>query len=128
MKRLALFSGMALLWVSIAMATSSGDTLQSNDVNATRRYTRAVLERIVADQAYPREALDRGIQGQVLITARIGVDGQIKTAQLRESSGSEVLDQAAVRTVLAVRNLPSPPFMLRGREFTLGVPIIFRIE
>lgn len=98
------------------------------DRNAVRAYSRAVLERILRDQQYPREALRRGVEGRVVVEADIGRDGQVKGARLLESSGSALLDQAALGKVLAVRDLPQPPVGLRDRDFRIGVPIIFRIE
>jgi protein TonB len=95
---------------------------------AVRTYSQAVVTKFIEDQRYPSDALARGLEGRVLVRAHIGLDGQVRGATLLESSGHGMLDQAALDKVLAARDLPSPPEMLRGREFTMGVPIIFRIE
>lgn len=122
-------------WIGIAaflaMAPALAGSPPSADPgvrNAMRDYSQAVVARIIEDQRYPSEALARGLEGRVLVSAQIGPDGQVRGATLLESSGYAMLDQAALEKVRATRNLPEPPVMLRGREFTLGVPIIFRIE
>jgi protein TonB len=96
--------------------------------NALRSYSKNVAALVIQDQHYPTEALKRGVEGRVLIVALIGTDGQVHGARLRQSSGNTVLDEAALEKVLTARGLPDPPEMLRGREFTMEVPIIFRIE
>lgn len=96
--------------------------------NAMRDYSQAVVSKIIEDQRYPSEALERGLEGRVVVAALIGTDGQVRSASVLESSGVAMLDQAALDKVRTTRNLPAPPVMLRGREFTMGVPIIFRIE
>ncbi len=124
------FAAFALLAVGCLAGAHAGSPPSADpaDRNAVRAYSRALLERILRDQQYPREALRRGIEGKVLVEADIGRDGQVKDARLLESSGSPLLDQAAVRKVLAARDLPVPPPGLRDRDFRIGVPIIFRIE
>lgn len=96
--------------------------------NAIRNYSQGVAARVIQDQHYPSEALQHGIEGRVLVVALIGTDGQVHSARLRQSSGYELLDEAALEKVRTARGLPDPPEMLRGREFTMEVPIIFRIE
>lgn len=117
----------ALLCMTPALAGSppSADPAARN---AVRDYSQAVMAKIIEDQRYPSEALERGLEGRVLVAAQIGADGQVRRVTLLESSGYTMLDQAALEKVRATRNLPEPPVMLRGREFTMDVPIIFRIE
>lgn len=123
----AAFALLAAGWLAGAQA-GSPPSADPADRNAVRAYGRALLEGILRDQQYPGEALRRGIEGRVLVEALIGRDGQVSNARLLESSGSALLDQAAMRKVLAARELPLPPPGLRNREFRIGFPIIFRID
>jgi protein TonB len=122
-----LVAALGLLCALPALAGSppSADPAQRN---ALRSYSRNVAALVIQDQHYPTEALKRGVEGRVLILALIGADGQVHGARLSQSSGNTVLDEAALEKVLTARGLPDPPEMLRGREFTMEVPIIFRIE
>jgi periplasmic protein TonB len=120
--------GIAVLLFSGSVLAGSPPTADPGVRNAVREYSQAVVAKFIEDQRYPSDALARGLEGRVLVTAVIGTDGQVRGVKLAESSGHAMLDKAALDKVLATRDLPAPPVLLRGREFTLGVPIIFRIE
>lgn len=44
---------------------------------------------------YPQQALERGIQGTVLLKLTLSVDGEVSQSEVIESSGSPLLDLAA---------------------------------
>ena len=48
---------------------------------------------------YPPDALARGIEGLVLLRVRIGPDGAVQEAAIRQSSGTPSLDESALSTV-----------------------------
>ncbi len=48
---------------------------------------------------YPRIARDRGIEGTVLLSVWVGLDGELKELTVEEASGSRILDEAASETV-----------------------------
>jgi len=125
--RTQLVAALGLLCALPALA-GSPPSADPAERNALRNYSRNVAALVIQDQHYPTEALKRGVEGRVLIVALIGTDGQVHGAKLRQSSGHVVLDEAALEKVLTARGLPDPPEMLRGREFTMELPIIFRID
>jgi len=49
-------------------------------------------------------------------------------AAILQSSGFEVLDNEALEMVQQAAPLPPPPEALRGRELTVMVPIVFRLN
>jgi protein TonB len=49
--------------------------------------------------AYPKDALDRGLEGRVILTVLVGSDGKVEAVTVESSSGQPVLDEAAVRAV-----------------------------
>ena len=53
----------------------------------------------VGNLSYPDEALRRGLSGSLLLEVALNPDGTVKDIVLRRSSGLQVLDDAAVRTV-----------------------------
>jgi TonB family protein len=120
----------AVLWVLAAAgpAVAGSPTLMETERQAVRRYANAVVLRILRDQSYPARALEWRIEGSVTVAARIGRDGRVKSAHVKASSGSDILDAAALEKVLVTTSLPDPPPPLRDREFVLEVPIVFRIE
>jgi protein TonB len=48
---------------------------------------------------YPRLAMRKGQQGMVMVKAKVGVDGDVETVELLESSGHQLLDECALNTV-----------------------------
>lgn len=56
--------------------------------------------------AYPPVSRRLGEQGKVVVRVLIGTDGAAQNAEIRQSSGFERLDQAALRTALKWRYVP----------------------
>lgn len=68
---------------------------------------------------YPRLALQRRQQGEVLIHARVNAEGETEQLQLVQSSGYRLLDQSAMKAVEGWLFLPA---------WRNGVPIVAWIE
>jgi len=77
---------------------------------------------------YPRIAQMRGWQGTSKVELHIDANGNITSSTISESSGFEVLDKQALEMVRKASPLPLPPEVLRGREFTIIVPVAFRLQ
>ena len=77
---------------------------------------------------YPRLAQMRGWQGTSKVELHIDANGNITSSAISESSGFEALDKQALEMVRKASPLPLPPEVLRGREFTIIVPVAFRLE
>ena len=77
--------------------------------------------------AYPPLSKRLGEQGKVIVRVLIGIDGVAHKAEIRQSSGFDRLDQAALNTVLKWRYVPGK----RGgtaEEMWFNVPINFVLE
>ncbi|ABM37871.1 outer membrane transport energization protein TonB [Polaromonas naphthalenivorans CJ2] len=77
--------------------------------------------------AYPPLSKRLGEQGKVVVRVLIGADGVPQKAELRQSSGFDRLDQAALATVLKWRYVPGK----RGgvaEDMWFNVPINFVLE
>lgn len=76
---------------------------------------------------YPPQAFRRGERGVVVVLAAIGPDGVPTSVSLAQSSGSRLLDRAALD---AVRNWRFRPAMANGRPTTgnVAIPIEFNLE
>jgi len=77
--------------------------------------------------AYPAVAQRRHLEGRVVVRVRIDVDGHVKAAEIAQSSGHEVLDEAALE---AVRTWTFEPAHegTRAVESFLNVPFRFRLR
>lgn len=72
-------------------------------------YFNKVRERIKSKWVYPRPAGDRGIEGELLIEFHIAKDGRLAFIELRHSSGTAILDDAALTAVKLAQPFPPVP-------------------
>ncbi len=70
--------------------------------------------------AYPYMSKRLGEQGKTTINVLIGIDGLPKEAKIKQSSGFERLDQAALETVMRWRYVP-------GKRAGVAVPMAFDV-
>jgi len=57
-----------------------------------------------------------------------GSDGTIKSAIIKRSSSYQILDDQALDMVKKSARAEPIPSALRGREFTLDIPVIFELQ
>lgn len=68
------------------------------------------------------------MEGTVIVSCVLARDGFIRQSGIVRSSGSSLLDNAAVRAVRRVGQFPPVPPQLQGEEFAFEVPITFRLS
>jgi len=78
--------------------------------------------------SYPMESRHFGEQGKLLLAILVGADGRVLDAKAMQSSGSERLDQAAIKE--ARQHWRLRPATRNGVPFEqwLTVPVVFRLE
>lgn len=89
------------------------------------RYNAAYLNN--PPPAYPLSARRRGMEGRVLVRAEIQEDGSCSRVELKRSSGTDLLDQAALEAVKKWRFVPAR----KGAQAIsawVDVPITFKLE
>jgi len=76
---------------------------------------------------YPPAAVRDGVEGTVLLRIRIGTRGEVVNVELVKSSGSAVLDNAAID---GVRTWHGRPARIAGRaiETSALLPVVFRLH
>ena len=84
---------------------------------ATRRYKR-----------YPAIAMEKGWQGRVVVRLVIGANGMLASATINTSSGHDILDNQAIDMLKKGKTTVQIPASLRGREFSIDVPVIFNLD
>ena len=90
-------------------------------VAATFQRTLRHIERY---QVYPAEARGERLQGLVQLVFAMGRDGRVLDAWVKQSSGSAVLDKAALDTVKRAQPLPRIPNELPDR-LNVMIPVAF---
>jgi periplasmic protein TonB len=98
------------------------------DTGALKAYGETLARALDKRKNYPRLARMRSWQGTTQLRLRIGPDGKLQDVSVGRSSGFELLDAAAIRMVHESVPLPDVPDVLRGREWTLTVPVVFKLE
>lgn len=72
---------------------------------------------------YPRSA--SGTSGTVMVRITVARDGRLKVLAIANSSGHQVLDQAALKAVQSVRRFPAAPEGLSASSYSFTVPMQF---
>ena len=96
--------------------------------DALAGYGAAFARWLAEHKDYPRLARMRGWQGQVRLRVRVARKGAVMEVEIARSSGFEVLDREAQAMVRRADPLPELPLSLAEREFTLDIPVVFRLE
>jgi protein TonB len=74
---------------------------------------------------YPLEAAGRRLKGEVLVAFTVLADGNVSRIRVVRSSGSPILDMAAVETVRRVAPFPAIPAEAARENWSLTVPLVF---
>ncbi len=106
----------------------------NSDANASAvakaSYARLLLTRLQRAIVYPRRAQRRDIEGIVRVEVVLAASGALKTVRLVGTSGSDILDEAALALVRRVAPFPAVPQDLspRGQDFAFVAPIQYRLN
>lgn len=76
---------------------------------------------------YPASARRRGIEGAVMLEARVGPAGEAREVKIASSAGDAALDEAAVQAVLGWRFEPARRGS-RPVEAWVRIPVVFRLN
>jgi protein TonB len=90
-------------------------------------HVRGIQQAVDANHRYPRIARERRWQGLVKMRVQFLPGGQVGQVSILSSSGFPVLDETALDMVRTA-DLPRAPDGLRSREFTVDVPVLFRLR
>lgn len=77
---------------------------------------------------YPEIAAKRRWQGVARILVRFNADGSPRQISVKESSGRKILDDKAIEMVQQAVSVAELPAELKGKRFSITVPIKFRLQ
>jgi protein TonB len=111
-------------------ATSPSATINAADPAAADRYRLALISVASRSKSYPRMAMERGWQGKVEVHVTVSRFGNFRSVSVKTSSGFELLDNEALKIVRQAQRASdlSVPEALRGREFSVDIPVIFDLR
>jgi protein TonB len=99
-----------------------------DDAGSLSQYRMALIGAANKYKRYPAQAMERGWTGKVVIRMAIGANGMTQNTTVVSSSGHDLLDNTALDMVRKGKPLAQIPAALRGREFTVDVPVIFDLQ
>jgi periplasmic protein TonB len=106
---------------ALAGAHSAADV-----ASARQGWLAEVRSAVQRRKSYPREAERRGIEGQSTVSITLDAGGRLVGATLAGSSGSSLLDDAAMAAVRGVGRYPPIPPEMREASVTIMLPFDFR--
>lgn len=114
----------------IKSQTVSPAAVQAEDVSldGVRQYRLNLAREARRFKDYPRVARERGWEGVVVVVVNTVAGVGVPVVSLSQSSGFDVLDQAAVDLVGQAVGAATMPESLRGRQFGLTLPIHYRLD
>ena len=88
-------------------------------------YTSAVRKMIANAKVYPPKARDKGQQGKIDLSFKLGKHGELLKLLIENSSGNNILDDAARNAVENAGPFPPIPEKLNKQYVLLELPISF---
>jgi protein TonB len=98
------------------------------DAGTLAQYRLALISAAKRFKRYPRIAVDNDWQGTVEIRIVIDASGAIATLSVRSSAGHPLLDREALEMIERAKELALIPPALRGKEFSVDVPVVFSLR
>ena len=108
-----------------ADAAKSGSDI---DKGTLEQYRLALMAAAGHYKRYPAVAMEKGWQGRVEVRMVIGANGMLAGVSIKASSGHVILDNQAMDMLRKGKTTVQIPTSLRGREFSLDVPVIFTLD
>lgn len=112
----------------ISIAETAAKSGNEADKGTLEQYRLALIVATRRYKRYPAIAMEKGWQGRVEVHMAIGADGMIASASIKTGSGHEVLDNQALEMLQKGKTSVPIPASLRGREFSIEVPVIFNLD
>ncbi len=110
-----------------AALTAGGGFAAYSEEDSPLIYYSQMIEDIIAHSVvYPAEAKGTDLEGTVKIALHLSSDGRLTEATIKQSSGSNALDEAALGAVQGAVPYPSFPAHMKQKELRLTVPVVFK--
>lgn len=109
-------------------AEAASEGLTAEQTAEIHDWQKSIVLLISGAKTYPTKARRERIEGEVQIRFTLDRYGAIVSTEVAQSSGSSILDEAAVKTVQDLEKMPTPPNYLTGNEFTLIIPLNYRFR
>jgi len=92
-----------------------------------RNFLILIRKKIESKKKYPMSARNAGIEGRSEVKITILKDGQLEKVEIINSSGSEILDNAALESVRNAVPFPPIPSNLGRNKIEMSIYLVFKI-
>lgn len=99
-----------------------------DEAGTIAQYRIALMQVASKLKTYPRIAQENNWQGRVEMRLTIGPGGGLTSLAVKSGTGYTVLDQHALDMLRRAQPKTPLPAGLRGREFSLEVPVVFGLK
>ena len=107
---------------------SAAQAASGPDAGNVARFRLELMDIARRYKRYPRIAQDNNWEGRVELRIAFGEDGAISSLSVKKGSGRTVLDDEAQAMIRVAKSKVSIPPALRGRAFTLEIPVDFFLK
>lgn len=105
-------------------AAPSGSAEYPSQAEATALVLKELTRRLAGEHVYPRAALRRGWEGEVVLLLRLNGRGESEELRVLRSSGRSLLDEAALKLVEGVLPVRNP----LNESMLLEIPVSYRLN
>lgn len=91
-------------------------------------YESVVLARLERVKRYPSRALQRHLQGEVMLALKLNPDGTVLSSAITRTSGYDLFDNEVLKMVERATPFPSAPTGLHLAALDFVVPVTFRLQ
>ncbi len=109
-------------------APLAGAEAPQPDSDGIRAYRIGLAREARANKRYPPLARERGWAGVSEVQVEVSREGLPRQTLLARSSGHALLDREALDLMARAAAATAPPESLRGRAFTVRLPVVFELE
>ncbi len=105
---------------------SNGNSMSGEDLKIIwGEYTNSIQLNIAKAKTYPSAARDGNQQGKAFVSFKLSKDGRVMNFSIENSSGHNILDQAAIQAIKDGAPYPPIPDELDKQYALLKIPISF---
>ncbi len=90
-------------------------------------YAKLIKERIGFHWKYPPDALERLLEGKLMVVFSLARKGEVIQIKLMKNSGHEILDKEAIRAINAAAPFPSFPGHIRVSRLNIKASFDYRL-
>lgn len=108
-----------LTWSSDSRSSSAPVSLNTKDPVYVSYFTK-IKQLIESHWEYPELALRYGLQGRLFLEFTVGADGQLERLRMVRSSGSQLLDEEALRAIKAAAPFPPIPPWIKPHPLSIS--------